>query len=104
MPLIVIPDDEPAVVSVSAAYARLNGMDVRAYASRPSNQAELIERIRDAKFVINVRARTRFTREVLQSCPQLQLVSIWATGTVEPGAHNNNDHEVASIGRKCLAI
>src|SRR5215475_15273076 len=81
MPLIVIPDDERAVVSVSSAYARLNGMDVRAYASRPSNQAELIERIRDAKFVINVRARTRFTREVLQSCPQLQLVSIWGTGT-----------------------
>ena len=48
MPLIVIPDDEPAVVSVSAAYARLNGMDVRTYASRPSNQHELIERIRDA--------------------------------------------------------
>ena len=69
MPLIVIPDDEPAVVSVSAAYARLNDMDVRVYASRPSNQAELIERIRDAEFVINVRARTRFTREVLQSCP-----------------------------------
>jgi len=81
VPLIVIPDDEPAVVSVSAAYARLNGMDVRAYISRPSNQAELIDRIRDAKFVINVRARTIFTREVLQSCPELKLVSIWGTGT-----------------------
>jgi hypothetical protein len=67
MPLIVIPDDEPAVVSVSAAYARLNGMDVRAYPSRPSNEAELIERIRDAEFVINVRARTRFTRKVTTS-------------------------------------
>jgi lactate dehydrogenase-like 2-hydroxyacid dehydrogenase len=32
VPLIVIPADEPAVVSVSAAYARLNGMDVRTYA------------------------------------------------------------------------
>ena len=104
MPLIVIPDDEPAVVSVSAAYARLNGMDVRAYVSRPSNQDELIDRIRDAKFVINVRARTRFSREVLQSCPLLRLVSIWATGTVEPSAHNKIDHEVASIGRECLAI
>src|SRR5215475_6446182 len=83
MPLIVIPDDERAVVSVSSAYARLNGMDVRAYASSPSNQAELIERIRDAKFVINVRARTRFTpvnnlrkaghKEKLKHKPQREL-------------------------------
>jgi D-3-phosphoglycerate dehydrogenase len=55
-------------------------MDVRTYASRPSNQPELIERIRDAEFVINVRARTRFSREVLRSCPQLRLVSIWEPG------------------------
>ena len=81
MAQIVIPDDEPLVVTVSAAYARLNGMDVRAYSSRPSNQAELVERIRDAEFVINVRARTPFTRGVLQACPRLKLVSIWGTGT-----------------------
>ena len=81
MPQIVIPDDEPAVVSVSAAYAKLEGMDVRAYTSRPSNEAELIERIRGAQFVINVRARTAFTREVFRACPELKLISIWGTGT-----------------------
>src|SRR5437879_2917996 len=81
MPRIVIPDDEPVVVSVSAAYARLNGMDVRAYTSCPSGTAELIERLRDAEFVINVRARTPFDRGVLQSCKRLKLISIWGTGT-----------------------
>ena len=81
MPQVVIPDDEPAVVSVSAAYAKLQGMDVLAYTSRPSNEAELIERIRGAQFVINVRARTAFTREVFRVCPELKLISIWGTGT-----------------------
>jgi D-3-phosphoglycerate dehydrogenase len=56
-------------------------MDVRAYTSRPSNEAELIERIRGARFVINVRARTAFTREVFRACPELKLISIWGTGT-----------------------
>jgi phosphoglycerate dehydrogenase-like enzyme len=78
---IVIPDDEPVVVSVSAAYARLDGMDVRVYASRPSSAADLVERVRDAEFVINVRASTAFTREVLQACTRLKLISIWGTGT-----------------------
>jgi D-3-phosphoglycerate dehydrogenase len=56
-------------------------MDVRAYTSRPSNEAELIERIGGARFVINVRARTAFTREVFGACPELKMISIWGTGT-----------------------
>jgi D-3-phosphoglycerate dehydrogenase len=82
MSCVVIPDDEPTVVSVSKAYARLTEkLEVRAYASRPSSTAQLIDRIRLAEFVINVRARTPFTRAVLQSCPKLKLISIWGTGT-----------------------
>src|SRR4051812_46315029 len=81
MPRIVIPDDDPAVVSLSAAYKRLNPSDVQAYQSRPSTDEELIERIGDAEFVINVRARTPFNRHVLEQCRRLKLISIWGTGT-----------------------
>jgi D-3-phosphoglycerate dehydrogenase len=103
--MIVIPDDEPVVISVSAAYAKLGGMDVRAYTSRPSNEAELVERIRGAEFVINVRARTAFTRDVLRACPRLKLVSIWGTGTDnvdlaaarELGIHVTNTPGVSAI-------
>src|SRR5262245_45104309 len=81
MPRIVIPDDEPPAISVSAAYRRLEGDDVGTFNTSPRNTEELIERIRDAEFVINVRARTLFNRAVLESCPKLKLISIWGTGT-----------------------
>jgi len=81
MARLVIPDDEPPVIAPSAAYSRLEGWDVVTYPTRPSSQADLKERIRDAEFVINVRSTSQFTREILQSCARLKLISIWGTGT-----------------------
>src|SRR4030095_16026064 len=81
MPLIVIPDDEPAVMLPSTAYRKLAGYEVRAYSDRPSSPLELIDRIRDAEIVVNIRSTSRFTAEVLEKCPKLRLISIWGTGT-----------------------
>jgi phosphoglycerate dehydrogenase-like enzyme len=81
MSLIVIPDDAPAAMSLSAAYAKLIGQDVQSYASRPSTPEELVTRIKDAEMVINIRSTSRFTEEVLSQCPRLRLISIWGTGT-----------------------
>jgi len=81
VPRIVIPDDEPAVMSPSAAYRRLAGYDVRTYADRPSSSDELVARIRDAEIVINIRSTSKLTADVLERCPHLRLVSIWGTGT-----------------------
>src|SRR5262245_44571797 len=81
MPRIVIPDDEPAVMVPSAAFARLRGYDVRTFADRPSGPEELAGRIGDAEVVINIRSSSRFSGEVLDRCPKLQLISIWGTGT-----------------------
>ena len=78
---IVIPDDEPPVMSPSAAYRRLAGHDVRTYDTRPSGPDGLLERIRDSEIVINIRGSSRFTSEALRQCPRLRLVSIWGTGT-----------------------
>lgn len=80
-PRIVIPDDEPAVMLPSAAYGKLAGCDVRTYDDRPSSSAELAARIRDAEIVINIRSTSKFTAKVLDTCPQLRLISIWGTGT-----------------------
>jgi len=81
MPLIVIPDDQPAVMLPSMAYSKLTGFDVRTYVTRPSGADDLVDRIGDAEIVINIRSTTRFTAEVMERCPRLRLISIWGTGT-----------------------
>ena len=81
MPLIVVPDDEPAVLAPSWAFQKLSHHDVRVYPTRPSSAADLVGRIQDAEVVINIRATSRFDREVLNNCPKLRMISIWGTGT-----------------------
>ena len=79
-PVIHIPDDSPAVMAASAAYAALCGKaDVRYWDSLPGG--ELTARIRDAEVVVNIRSSSRFTSEVFAACPRLKLLSIWGTGT-----------------------
>lgn len=81
MPVIVIPDDEPPVMVPSIAYEKLAGHDVRTYSSRPSGADDLVERLRDAEIVINIRATTRLNVSVIEQCPKIRLISIWGTGT-----------------------
>ncbi|HYR42303.1 MAG TPA: phosphoglycerate dehydrogenase [Terriglobia bacterium] len=81
MPRIVIPDDEPSVMATSTAFQRLSGQDVRVYSSRPAGPADLVTRTQDAEIVINIRATSCFTRDVLSHLPRLQMISIWGTGT-----------------------
>ena len=81
-PHIAIPDDSPAVLATSAVWPELQGRARLDYHDTlPGSEDELIERIRDAAAVLNIRASTRFTARVFQSCPKLRLLSIWGTGT-----------------------
>src|SRR5436190_4490690 len=81
MPLLIIPDDAPPVLSRSDAAVRLNDLDHRVYATLPAGPGELIDRIGNADAVINIRASTRFSADVLAGCPHLRVISIWGTGT-----------------------
>src|SRR5258705_11889523 len=81
MPLIVIPDDAPPVLSRSEAIRQLRDCEHRLYPTLPADSRELVARIADADAVINIRASTRFNADVLAECPQLRLISIWGTGT-----------------------
>ncbi len=82
MPKVVVPDDWPPVLAASAGYPKLRELaDVDYFDTLPGSEAALIERIRDAEVVINLRSSSRFTDAVFQQCPRLRLVSLWGTGT-----------------------
>lgn len=81
-PRIAVPDDFPKVMSGTKADEKLQPLgEVKIYLNRAESQEELIERIKESEAVINIRAYTKLTKEVLSSCPNLRLVSIWGTGT-----------------------
>ena len=82
MPLIVIPDDAPPVLGTSPALGCLaRGGEIRYHDTLPGDEDRLIERIRDAEVVVNIRSSSRFTARVLDGAPRLRLISIWGTGT-----------------------
>jgi len=79
---IVVPDDYPAVLAPSQAYLNLTARAAIEYHdSLPGSEERLIERLRDAGIVVNIRSSSKFTPRVFEACPQLKLVSIWGTGT-----------------------
>jgi len=79
---IVVPDDMPPVLAGTEALTRLQELgEVNLYGSRAESSEELIRRIAEADVVINIRAHTLFTEEVLRACPHLRLISIWGVGT-----------------------
>jgi D-3-phosphoglycerate dehydrogenase len=80
--LIVVPDDNPPAMAGTPALERLRQLgQVQVYDSDATDPLVLRQRLRDAEIAVNIRGRTRFTADVLASCPTLRLISIWGTGT-----------------------
>ncbi len=79
---IVVPDDFPVVLGARTALEELRSLgDVRYYDSHPAGEAELIERVREADVVVNIRGSTHFTGQVFAAARKLSLIFIWGTGT-----------------------
>jgi D-3-phosphoglycerate dehydrogenase len=115
MPKVVVPDDCPPVLGPSSALKKLGEFaEVERYDSLPGSEAGLIDRIRDAEIVINIRSSSRFTAAVFESCPKLKLLSLWGTGTdnVDLGAAaacglmvtNTPGVSAASVAEHALAL
>ena len=81
--VIAVPDDFPSVFDGTVAHERARQLgDVRVVTARGADdEAELIRRIDRARVAINIRAHARFTEGVFAACRNLELVSIWGTGT-----------------------
>jgi D-3-phosphoglycerate dehydrogenase len=80
---IVVPDDFPPALTGTPAERALSALgDVTIHTERGADQQhELIRRVRDADIVVNIRAHARFTATVIESSPNLRLISVWGTGT-----------------------
>ncbi|MBI4640100.1 MAG: phosphoglycerate dehydrogenase [Candidatus Tectomicrobia bacterium] len=79
---IVIPDDAPPVISGTKALAKLKEYgDVTLYTTLPASPQELLERIGQAHTVLNIRASSKFTADILKACSNLKHLAIWGTGT-----------------------
>ena len=81
-PKIVIPDDFPPYIAGSPALEQLKRYgEIVHCTTRARTEEEFIDRMVDAEVVINIRAYSKFTREVLQQLPTLKMISVLGTGT-----------------------
>ncbi len=79
---IIIPDDFPRAISGTKAEEKLKTLgEVQIYLEKAKTQEELIQRIKEAEVLINIRAYTHLNAEVLALCQNLRLICIWGTGT-----------------------
>ena len=89
---VVAPDDFPRAVAGHPELERLTGVaEVVIYGERATTEAELLDRLRGAHVIYNVRAYTRITEQVLAALPDLRLIAVMGTGT--------DNIDVAAAGR-----
>ena len=81
MPVIVFPDDYPPILVGTDEEKRLRKLgEVRIYESEAVGEEELISRVADADIAYIMRSSSVFTRNVMQHCPKLKLISILGAG------------------------
>lgn len=79
---ICIPDDAPAVLAHAKAWTPFRDrFQADYYDTLPGTTERLLDRIKEAEVVVNIRSSTYFTAEVFAACPSLRMLSIWGTGT-----------------------
>lgn len=97
-PLIVVPDDFPAVFEGSAAHEKAGALGALVVCGErgADDAVELARRIGSAKVAVNIRAYAPFTDAVFAACPHLRMISIWGVGT---------DHiDLAAAARRGITV
>lgn len=80
-PVVVIPADDPPLVGRSENLMQLRTIaDVRLYANRPSDAAEMLQRLKPADILLNSRSAVRVSAELLTELPQLKMIAVCGIG------------------------
>ncbi|MFQ5933486.1 MAG: 2-hydroxyacid dehydrogenase, partial [Dehalococcoidia bacterium] len=89
--LLVVPDDRPGSLGGTSLEARARELaeEVVIHRDMPSSQEALVERCRNADGVVNILSTSQFTRDLMEACSPLRIISLWAAGV------NNVDLEAA---------
>ena len=113
---IVVPDDIGGSFKSSPNIARLNERAVLSFfKERPSNEEDLIERIRIANIVLTFRpAFTKFPKHVLDAAPDLRMICISGTGVEDVAVSEATARKIAvanvpgpsnrAVAEHCLAL
>jgi phosphoglycerate dehydrogenase-like enzyme len=113
---IVVPDDIGASFKTSPNIGRLNDRAVLSFfTERPSNEEDLVERIRTANIVLTFRpAFTKFPKDVLTAAPDLRMICISGTGVEDVDLAEATARKIAvanvpgpsnrAVAEHCLAL
>jgi len=73
---IVIPDDYQDMIHRLDAFKLLDGHEVARYRTPARDQDELVERLKPAEIVVEIRERIAFTRALIERLPNLRLIAL----------------------------
>ncbi|MCA9059536.1 MAG: hypothetical protein KDA85_13610 [Planctomycetaceae bacterium] len=80
-PVVVVPADQPAMVSRSDRLHQLYEFaDVRLYTDRPASDAEKLERLHDADILLNSRSAVKFSADQIRQLPRLRMIAVCGIG------------------------
>jgi phosphoglycerate dehydrogenase-like enzyme len=79
---VVVPGDDPPQIAGSAQLQRLAPYaEVAVFTSRPATPQEQLDRVRDARIIINSRGAVTWREEALRALPQLRMITTCSIGT-----------------------
>src|SRR5271155_4079225 len=73
---IVIPDDYQDAIDKLDAFKLLAGHEVTRYRAPARDLDELVERLKPAECVVEIRERIRFSRALIERLPNLKLIAL----------------------------
>src|ERR1700676_3985554 len=91
---IVIPDDYQDTIHKLDAFTLLAGHEVTRYRTPARDFDELVERLKSAEIVVEIRERIAFSRALIEQLPNLKLIALVGSRSQAIDYEAAKDHQV----------